>query len=50
MLALKRSVISCYVQYMRVSPAWYQGTFIFPYPTHIAKILIDDQLTILNLS
>jgi hypothetical protein len=35
--------------YLRISPAWPHGNLIYPYPLHLARQLIKDQLCILAM-
>jgi hypothetical protein len=35
--------------YLRISPAWPQGNIVSPYPMHLARQLIEDQLCILGM-
>lgn len=34
--------------FMRISPGWDGGNIVFPYPMHLAKCIIEDQLCILD--
>ena len=39
----------CHIpHFMRISPGWDGGNIVFPYPMHLAKCMIVDQLCILN--
>jgi RNaseH domain of pPIWI_RE len=39
----------CHIpHFMRVSPGWDGGNIVFPYPMHLAKCMIEDQLCILE--
>jgi hypothetical protein len=41
----------CHVpHFMRVSPGWDGGNIVLPYPMHLAKCMIEDQLCILDSS
>jgi hypothetical protein len=33
---------------MRISSGWDGGNIVFPYPMHLAKCMIDDQLCIVD--
>jgi hypothetical protein len=33
---------------MRISPGWDGGNIVLPYPMHLAKCMIEDQLCILE--
>ena len=35
--------------FLRISPAWPQGNIVSPYPMHLARQLVDDQLCILGM-
>ena len=39
----------CHIpHFMRISPGWDGGNIVFPYPMHLAKCMIDDQLCIVD--
>ncbi len=39
----------CHIpHFMRISPGWDGGNIVFPYPMHLAKCMIEDQLCILD--
>ncbi|HZU03178.1 MAG TPA: DUF3962 domain-containing protein [Ktedonobacteraceae bacterium] len=41
----------CHIpHFLRISPGWDGGNIVFPYPMHLAKCLIEDQLCILDSS
>ena len=40
----------CHIpHFMRISPGWDGGNIVFPYPIHLAKRMIDDQLCMLEI-
>jgi len=39
----------CHIpHFMRISPGWDGGNIVFPYPMHLAKCMIEDQLCIVD--
>ncbi|HVB22970.1 MAG TPA: RNaseH domain-containing protein [Ktedonobacteraceae bacterium] len=39
----------CHIpHFMRISPGWDGGNIVFPYPMHLAKCMIEDQLCIMD--
>ena len=39
----------CHIpHFLRISPGWEGGNIVFPYPMHLAKCMIEDQLCILD--
>jgi len=40
----------CHIpHFMRISPGWDGGNIVFPYPMHLAKSMINDQLCMLDV-